>query len=300
MGILVAGTGALACLFAARLAAQGNEVTMLGNWPEGLAALRNNHLRLLEMDGSTHQYSVEVLDGSSCEGDYAHALVLVKSWQTERTGKQLKRCLSVNGMALTLQNGLGNVETLKKALGQQRVAIGVTTVGARMLEPGYVQHTGDGKVTLAVSPGLQSLTEQLGRAGFQVETTTDLASLQWGKLVINAAINPLTALLRVANGELLSRPGARDLMKEAAQEAASVAASLGIGLPYSDPVGAVEEVAHKTASNISSMLQDVLRGTPTEIEAINGAVVRAGENRGVPTPLNYLLWRLVKALDQRE
>jgi 2-dehydropantoate 2-reductase len=169
-----------------------------------------------------------------------------------------------------------------------------------MLEPGYVQHTGDGKVTLAVSPGLQSLTEQLGRAGFQVETTTDLASLQWGKLVINAAINPLTALLRVANGELLSRPGARDLMKEAAQEAASVAASLGIGLPYSDPVGAVEEVAHKTASNISSMLQDVLRGTPTEIEAINGAVVRAGENRGVPTPLNYLLWRLVKALDQRE
>ena len=300
MGILVAGTGALACLFAARLAAHGDKVTMLGNWSEGLAALRNHHLRLLEMDGSTHQYPVEVMDGLSCEGDYQHALVLVKSWQTERTAWQLKQCMSVNGIALTLQNGLGNAETLMKVLGKECVAIGVTTLGARMLEPGYVQHTGDGRVTLAASPGVHSLAEQLGEAGFQVEMTSDLASLQWGKLVINAAINPLTALLRVANGELLSRAGARELMKEAALEAASVAASLGIGLPYSDPVRAVEEVARNTASNISSMLQDVLRGTPTEIDAINGAVARAGATTGMPTPLNNLLWRLVKVLDQRE
>jgi len=300
MGILVAGTGALACLFAARLAARGIKVTMLGNWPEGLAALRDNALCVLEMDGSTHRYAVEVMDGSSCEGEYPHALVLVKSWQTERTARQLAQCLSLNGIALTLQNGLGNAETLKSTLGSERVAIGVTTVGARMLEPGYVQHTGDGKVILAATPGLNGLDEQLDEAGFQVEMAADLQSLQWGKLVINAAINPLTALLRVENGELLSRPDARELMEDTAREAASVAESLGIGLPYPDPRAAVAEVVHNTASNISSMLQDVMRGTPTEIDAINGAVARAGEITGVPTPLNHLLWRLVKALDQKK
>jgi 2-dehydropantoate 2-reductase len=103
----------------------------------------------------------------------------------------------------------------------------------------------------------------------------------------------------VTNGELLSRPDARELMGKVAQEAALVARSLGISLPYSDPVVAVEEVARNTATNMSSMLQDVIRGTPTEIDAINGAVVRAGETTGVPIPLNQMLWHMVKALDQQ-
>ena len=299
MGMLVAGTGALACLFAARLAAKGNDVTLLGNWPEGVAALRKNKLRLMGFDGSTNHYPVEVQDGPNCRGDYHQALVLVKSWQTERTARQLMNCLSSKAIALTLQNGLGNAEILQNVLGPERVAIGVTTLGARMIEPGYVQHTGDGKVILATHSNLDALVKQLNHAEFQVEVTEDLQSLQWSKLVINAAINPLTALLRVANGELLTRPAAYELMKQAAREAASVAFSLGIKLPYSDPVKAVEEVAQKTAKNISSMLQDVLRGTRTEIEAINGAVVRAGEKTNVPTPISDLLWRMISALDQR-
>ena len=299
MGMLVAGTGALACLFAARLAANGQHVTLLGNWPEGLTALRKNNLRLMRLDGSIHEYHVEVMEGSNCRGDYHQALVLVKSWQTERTARQLINCLSSTGMALTLQNGLGNAEILQEVLGPERVAIGVTTLGARMIEPGYVQHTGNGKVVLAAHSNLAGLVEQLNQAAFQVEMTENLLSLQWGKLVINAAINPLTALLRVENGDLLARPAAYELMKEASREAASVAISLGIKIPNSEPVQAAEEVARKTAKNTSSMLQDVLRGTQTEIEAINGAVVRAGEMAGVPTPINRLLWQLVSALDQR-
>lgn len=299
MGMLVVGTGALACLFAARLAANGQRVTLLGNWAEGLAALRKNDLRLMELDGSMSQYPVEVMDGSNCCGDYRQALVLVKSWQTERTARQLVNCLSSKGIALTLQNGLGNAEILQDVLEPERVAIGVTTMGARMIEPGYVQHTGDGKVILAAHSSLDGLVKQLNQAAFHVEITDDLPSLQWGKLVINAAINPLTALLRVANGELLVRPAAHELMKGAAREAASVATSLGIKLPYSDALQAVEDVAQKTAKNISSMLQDILRGTQTEIEAINGAVVRAGEMTGVPTPINEMLWQLISAMDER-
>lgn len=299
MGLLIVGTGALACLFAARLAGSGNKVTMLGSWSEGLAALRQHGVRLLDLDGSSQNQPVEVMDWSACNGNYTKSLVLVKSWQTERVAKQLYRCLATNGIALTLQNGLGNYEILREFLGQERVALGVTTVGAKMVEPGCVQFTGNGKISLGAHPQLHGLAELLQKVGFQVEMVSDTASLLWGKLVINAAINPLTALLRVPNGELLERPAARELLAEAALEAASVALKQGIILPYPDPVLAVQEVARNTAANYSSMLQDVMRGTITEIEAINGAIVKMGEHFGVPTPVNRMLWRLVKSLDHQ-
>jgi 2-dehydropantoate 2-reductase len=298
MGVLIVGTGAMACLFAARLAGSGNAVTLLGSWPEGLAALRQYGVRLLEMDDSTHIYDVQVMDAESCHGSFSKALVLVKSWQTERVARQLESCLDGSGIALTLQNGFGNVETLQAVLGSVRVALGVTTIGARMLEPGYVQHTGEGRVSLGPHDNVTGFGELLKNAGFQVEMIADPQSLLWGKLVINAAINPLTALLRVPNGELLARPSARELMQEAASEAALVAAAKGIRLPYDDPEDAVEAVAKNTASNISSMLQDVLRGTPTEIDAINGAIIRESEKVGLLAPVNRILWRLVRGLDR--
>ena len=298
MRLLVVGTGALACLFAARLAGAGLPVTMLGSWPEGLAALRAHGVRLLDLNGTTHAYDVEVMDAGSCLGSYTKALVLVKSWQTQQVSRQLLGCLDGSGIALTLQNGFGNVESLQAVLGSERVALGVTTTGARMLEPGYVQHTGEGKVSLGSHKKIAGFGELLQEAGFQVETIADPQSLLWGKLVINAAINPLTALLRVPNGQLLARSSARELMQEAATEAALVAAAKGIRLPYDDPEDAVEAVAKDTASNISSMLQDVLRGTPTEIDAINGAVIREGEKVGLLAPVNRILWRLVRGLDK--
>jgi 2-dehydropantoate 2-reductase len=297
VSLLIVGSGALACLFAARLAGSGNKVTMLGSWPEGLAALRQHGVRLLDIDGSAQTCKVDVLEGPTGKGKFNQSLILVKSWQTERVARLLVRYLSDTGIALTLQNGFGNYETLAGSVGQARVALGVTTVGARMLEPGYVQFTGKGKVFLETNPKLSELGGLLQLAGFQVETVSDPVSLLWGKLVINAAINPLTALLRVPNGELLERPAARELLAEAACEAASVARKQGINLPYNDPISAVEEVARNTAANISSMLQDVLRGTPTEIEAINGAIVRVGEQLEVSTPVNRMLWKLVKSLD---
>ncbi len=297
MSILVVGTGALACLFAARLASTGSKVAMLGTWREGLAALRLKGVQLREIDGTTTHFHVEVIAGEHPTGDYRQALVLVKSWQTERAANQLEGCLAKEGIALTLQNGYGNLQILESALGVERAALGVTTQAAKMIEPGYVQHTGEGKVMLGSHPRLDELANILKGANFQVEIVPDPESVLWGKLVINAAINPMTALLRVPNGELLERPSARVLMAEAASEAARVAERKGIRLPYPDPVQAVEQVAENTAENTSSMLQDVLRGTPTEIDAINGAIIATGEELGVPTPVNRALWRLVRGLD---
>ena len=298
--VLIVGTGALACLFAARLAETGVGVTLLGTWPEGLDALRSQGVRLVESDGSDYAYPVQVTaDPADCLASRL-ALVLVKSWQTERAARQLAACLSPEGLALTLQNGLGNRERLVEFLGAPRVALGVTTYGATLVGPGQVRPGGIGTVSLGVHPRLAPLAKLLEEAGFAVELVPDVDRLLWSKLVINAAINPLTALLRVPNGELLLRPDARTLLASAAGEAAAVASACGQRLSYSDPVAAAEAVASQTARNTSSMLQDVLRGAPTEIDAICGAIVAAGKACGVPVPVNRALWLLVKALAHPE
>jgi len=291
--LLILGTGALGTLFAARLAASGVEVTMLGAWPEGLEALRKHGARL---SGQSAGAPVRATDRpEDCRGA-TQALVLVKAWKTGRAAELLAVCLAPGGLALTLQNGLGNRESLAARLGEARVALGVTTVGASLLEPGVALPGGNGTITLESHPQLGLLEGMLRGAGFEVQTVEDAAGLVWGKLVVNAAINPVTALLRLSNGQLLKRPGARALMGELAGETAAVAAKLGVKLPFPDPRQAAEEVARRTAENRSSMLQDVLRGAPTEIEAINGAVVRLGEQAGVPTPVNRVVCGLIRSL----
>jgi 2-dehydropantoate 2-reductase len=293
--ILITGTGAMACLFAARLSAAAIPVTLAGTWKEGLQAIRQRGVRLVEGD-TEKAYRVEVTTEPGCRG-FMNALVLVKSWQTDRAAAQLQSCLAPQGLALTLQNGLGNAETLANTLGKERVALGTTTAGATLLAPGKVQAGGNGSVTLGSHPRLEGLADLFQAAGFNVQIVPDARALLWGKLVINAAINPITALLRIPNGELLERPEARELMQAAALEAAAVARTRGIELPYPDPVEAAENVARRTAANLSSMLQDVMRCAPTEIDAICGAIVREGEQAGVDTPVNRTLWKLVKGFE---
>ncbi len=288
--ILIIGTGALANLFAARLSAVGVDVTMLGTWPAGLSILRQHGVRVGDV-----AYPVRATaDVTDCTG-MRLALVLVKSWQTERVAQQLSQVLPPNGVALTLQNGAGNREILARHLGDGRAAQGVTTTGATLLGPGRVRPAGEGVITLGEHPRSAELAQMLANAGFNVKTTPNVKSLVWSKLLINVAINPLTALLRVPNGDLLKIPPARKLMAAAVQEVVAVARAQNIPLAFDAPLAAAEDVARRTAANRSSMLQDVERGAPTEIDAICGAVVRAGEEQNVPTPVNHTLLNLVKA-----
>lgn len=295
--LLIVGTGAMASLFAARLASAGVEVKILGTWKEGLQALLDDGVRIMDEEGDERTFRVAVTDDpADCRG-IELALVLVKTWQTARVAQQLGNCLAQNGLALTLQNGLGNLEILQAILGEERAALGVTTVGATLLEPGRVKNGGNGTISLGKGPKIRRFAHLFKKAGFVVEEVSTTDSLAWGKLVINAAINPVTALLRIPNGKLLELPAAKSLMTAAAVETASVAYALGIQLPFADPVLAVETVARRTAGNLSSMLKDVMRGGQTEVDAINGAVVRAAETVQVPTPVNQSLWQLVESLE---
>ena len=297
--ILIVGTGALATFFAARLAQAGSSVTMLGTWRAALDSVRAHGVQLVEEDGKNLQFRVEITADPREYRGMKYALVLVKSWQTGRAANQLKECIADDGLAVTLQNGLGNREILAQSLGLERVALGVTTAGATLLAPGQVRAGGEGTISVEQHPFLSSIEAALRAAKFPVDVVENAQSLIWGKLVINAAINPLTALLRVPNGKLLDLPSARRMMGALASEAARVAAAEGVELPFPDPVSAAEGVARRTSSNHSSMLQDILRSAPTEIDAICGAVVRYARRHDIDTPANWACWKLVRAMIMR-
>ncbi|HZM25632.1 MAG TPA: 2-dehydropantoate 2-reductase, partial [Anaerolineales bacterium] len=150
MNVLIIGTGALATLFAARLSQAGHHVTMLGTWQAGLDALRQNGVRLVDANGNEQRFKVHATnDPHECVGT-KHAIVLVKAWQTESAARQLAECLAdaQRGLAVTLQNGLGNYETLRRSLGLNRVALGSTTTGDTLLGPGSVRAGGEGVISI--------------------------------------------------------------------------------------------------------------------------------------------------------
>lgn len=291
--LLIAGTGAMACLYGALLAPHA-EVTLLGTWPAGLKAIRDQGIRL-QRNGLETVLDVQAISDTGACPQVDLALVLVKSWQTERAARQLRGCLTPHGIALTLQNGLGNVETLRAELGEHRASLGITTTGATLLGPGHVRLGGMGPTYLPDDPRLEPLGRMLRQAGFEVGFERDLDALVWKKLAINSGINPLTALLNTSNGGLLDRQDSRQVMIAAAEETCLVARNLRVDLAGWDAGEAIEDVARKTAKNISSMLQDIRRGAPTEIDAINGAVVQQGKITSTATPVNWTLWHLVRA-----
>ena len=287
MRILLFGAGAMACLFAARLADVA-EVTLLDTWAEAIAAIRERGILFEDSSGSRSiRAGAEYLGAKAAASDLV--IVLVKSWQTQQAAGFLSKYLTPEGVAISLQNGLGNLELLGP-----RAFPGSTAEGATLLGLGHVRAGGKGP-TFMVAP--EWVVRLFRSAGFDCHLCEpeEADNLLWGKLTVSCGINALTAILRVPNGELLNRPNAADLMFRAAAECAAIAKAKGIRLPFPDAAAQVREVAEKTATNQSSMLQDVLRGAPTECDAINGAIVSEGRRLGMPTPVNEILWQLVRA-----
>ncbi len=308
VNVVIFGIGAMASLLASfllRLRTPKQEdapvrisnLVMFGSWQEQLSVLQTNGLSMSCRDGSVVKLQPDV----TCELSELPAadwvFVLGKSYQTERMASQVAEILRPNGLAVTLQNGLGNLELLQESLGQERAAQGVSSHGAYLRRPGHLVHAGEGETQIGLVPGREDDIHLVARAldwtGFATQVTANAESLVWGKCAINAAVNPLTALLEVKNGELLQEPMTCRLMALAVEEVASVAAALKIELPYGDPVGHVESVCRATADNRSSMLQDVLARRPGEVEAISGAVVAHGIRLGIETPVNDFLLRHV-------
>ena len=226
----------------------------------------------IRRDPESSEFTPNILEPRLAPADLA--IVLVKAWQTE----------SISGFLTGYLNPGGTGDLASKRAGQCGTAgresfPGSTAEGATLLGPGHVKAGGSGPTHVVAPEWVVDLLQSAGFESYRCNPD-EAESLLWGKLSVSCGINALTALLRIPNGELLKRPAATELMVRAAMECAAVARAKGIGLPFPDPALHVKEVAERTAANKSSMLQDILRGAPTECDAINGAVVREGRRVG--------------------
>ena len=277
----------------------GAIATLFGTWTEQINAITEKGLTFMDLDGNQCTRRLNITNNLHNVPPTDVALILVKSYQTKRTVEQVKGILRPNGLAVTLQNGLGNIEILQAALGEDRVVAGITYHAANLSALACVQHAGEGLTFLGVKVGretqLNEIVNLLNKAGIQTELIKNIESLSWSKVIVNASINPLTALLEIKNGDLLHHPLLGKILRATIQEVAAVAAKHGIRLEHPDPVEHVFDICRATARNRSSMLQDIVRGTQTEIEAINGAVVELGLRYGIPTPVNQFLLEQVQS-----
>jgi 2-dehydropantoate 2-reductase len=235
-------------------------------------------------------------------------ILCVKASDTAVVAAKLKDAIPPESHLLTLQNGMGNREKLSESFGSDRVFAGVTSHGATLLEVGRVRHAGYGEIWLGETSGtnssqaggamLQNLATTMNRAELQAQVVDDIEPILWSKLVVNVGINALTAILGVPNGELLKIPTCQNVMDGAIAEAVQVASGCGIQLHLQKEIEKVRAVCNSTAANISSMLQDVKRQKKTEIDQINGAVVRMAASLGMASPVNEVLTALVRSLEE--
>jgi 2-dehydropantoate 2-reductase len=301
MEILIIGAGAMGGLFGALLAPFA-EVTLYTTNPEHAAVINREGLALTGQDGVVRCSLIRTLSDPGQYGQRADlALIFTKARSTFAAAEVARGVLADTGLVLTLQNGIGNAEQIAAVVGKERVLVGITSQAATLLGPGQVRHAGSGPTFLAAAPGqaeqVQALVALFNRAGIDTRLAEDGDSLLWSKLIVNVGINALTALLRVPNGVLAEVPECSLLMAQAVDEAVAVARALGISLAAGDPLEQVRQICVLTRENRASMLQDILRGAPTEIDVINGAIVAKGREVGVATPVNLLLTQLVKALE---
>jgi len=298
MNFLVVGPGAMGCLFAGHLERAGHQVAILDYREDRARHIRENGISL---EGVGGEFKVQVpVFTEKPSMKIQVVLVCVKAYQTEEAARTLSAWLDSDVTVLTLQNGLGNLEILKKAFGDKPVLGGVTAEGATLLGAGHVRHAGRGPTMIGPTGSAggpaADIVAAFTSAGFDIRAVDGVENLIWGKLIVNVGINALTAITRLKNGRLPNIEGTRQVMEEAIGEAVRVAGAKGIQLPFPDPVERVLEVCRGTADNIASMLQDVLAQRVTEIRFINGAIVSEGERLGIPTPVNFTLSCLVEAL----
>lgn len=291
---LIIGNGAMACFFAARLAAAGFNICMTDEWQEGIQTIQQNGIKLITEHDTQTQY-VNAIYPTQKVPVCKYALVLVKSWQNVWAAHILKQSLQPGAIVITLQNGLGNNRVLKEESGIKHIYSAVTTLGATLVSAGVTRAFDQGDIQLENAPALQELTGLFKQAGFNVLSNANIDEIIWGKLVVNAVVNPLTALLEVPNGRLLELPQLNNSITCLVNETLAVAKALNINLPYSDPFAHLQNVLKNTAGNHSSMYQDMQRSAPTEIDQINGEIVRLGIELGVPTPSHTLITGLIKA-----
>jgi 2-dehydropantoate 2-reductase len=278
----------------------GHDVTLVDIWSEHVDAITRDGLHLDGISGDLRLIIPAVREPNE-RGVADVAFVQVNTYDTEAAAHTARKVLKASGCAVTFQNGVGNIETLQKALGPGRVLGGLSYHSAAMIGPGHARHTHRGPTWLGEldgtrTPRLQALFDALQAAGLQPTIVDDILSFIYTKLILNSAINPICAAMGIRVGEIPRTPGADELQTRVIEEALAVLQAKHIKLADPDIMGSIK--AHCRAKfNKPSMLQHMEQGKQTEIGSLNGAIVRMGREIGVPTPCNEALTWMVQGIN---
>jgi 2-dehydropantoate 2-reductase len=277
------------------LARAGNEVVLVAR-AQHVEAVRRHGLRLQAMSFDEHVSLQASTEASAAQGAQL-VLFCVKSTDTESAGAAMAPFLAPDATILSLQNGVDNAERLSRLLGRA-VVPAVVYVAAEMAGAGHVLHHGRGDLVIGPAPHSDRLVAAFAAAGVPVQVSSNVVGALWAKLIVNCAYNAVSAITQLAYGRMVRGPGVPEMMHDVVQECLAVAAALRIDVPH-DIAEAVPRIALTMAGQLSSTAQDLARAKPTEIDHLNGYVVRQGAACGVATPVNRCLQALVKLIEAK-
>jgi 2-dehydropantoate 2-reductase len=292
--VAVIGAGAVGCYYGGLLLRAGHDVTFIGRRPHVDAI--NAHGLLLDSQAFKGHLPARAATDATSLASPDLVLFCVKSADTEEAGRSLARCLRLETSILSLQNGVDNPQRLSAVTGHPVIPT-VVYVGSEMAGPGHVRHHGGGDLVIGASPESEALARTLKAAEIQTTIANDIERTQWIKLITNCAFNALSAVASISYGPMMDVEGTKDVIASAVQEAALVARACGVSMPE-DLVKQILKIPAAMPNQMSSTAQDLARGKPSEINFLNGYVVRKGAELGIPTPTNQALQVMVKLAER--
>jgi 2-dehydropantoate 2-reductase len=295
MKVAVVGAGAVGCYYGGMLARAGHDVTLIGR-PQHVEAIERQGLRL-----ETQTFDERIRVSASSEGSAVRSaqlvLLCVKSTDTESAAAAIKPHLAPDALVLSLQNGVENADRLRAIL-PQHVLAAVVYIGTEMAGPGHVRHHGRGELIIERSRASDELAQALIAAGVPTDISDNVRGALWAKLILNCAYNALSAITQLPYGRLVKGAGITAVMRDVVDECLAVAKADDVTIP-GDVDAAIRKIAETVPGQYSSTAQDLARGKPSEIDHLNGVIVRRGEALGVATPVNRLLHAIVKLLESK-
>ncbi|REG61483.1 ketopantoate reductase [Paraburkholderia sp. BL6669N2] len=304
MKIAFLGAGALGCAIGAALTEGGHETWLVDRFAAHVEAMSRDGLQVDEERG-TRRVKVRATMNPAEVGPVDLVIVLVKSFHTDQAMRGALDLVGPETLVLSLQNGLGHEDVLREIVGRERVLAGKTYVGGVLRAPGHIQSGVTGKLTIIgeldgrITPRAQAIAEAFNRAGLTTTVSDNILGTMWDKLLINVATGAITGITRLTYGQLYDEPILKATSLAAIEEAMAAAKAAGVALSISN----AEHAWNMAAEGLSpafktSMLQSLEKSSITEIDFINGAVVRWGERLGVPTPVNSTLVACIKGIER--
>ena len=301
MKTMVLGAGSIGSLFAGKLAYQGYDTTAIAR-EEHVTHINKDGLHVIEDNEELISFLKADLAPHRLMSDVDLLIITTKAFDNKFVVKQIKNILKPDIPILILQNGMGNEIVFEKAFPNNPVYRAITTEGAELIKPGTVKHLGHGITQFGIVNGYtdtysEEIQDMLRSSGFKTEKKEDIDYYVWVKLLINTAINPLGSILGVPNGGIFNRSNVQKLFYSTLNEGLEVAQATLPEYDFSSVPYIVEDVIYKTSANKCSMLQDLERGRKTEIDYLNGYIVRKGYELGIETPVNKALVEIIKKLE---